>query len=963
MGRRSVDSHTAVIDRFELVMREVLTALERRYDAFFQQIDRLCDDAKPDEAAKVFAKSIPLSPILQHRFYTRAPVTEPWIEALRRRNLFSDRVPPINAESEDSEPIYLPWLQRIYLIKAAGSPDAAVRAKVIEIVRKLASTQDLAVLDCCVHAVTALPATEAAQFTEDFVAWLNGRVTWPVSSQAVEFVKVMASANLAEPAFRVAKTLFAFDKDQSGSKVARFDANMYGHHVKLSGAELTRLEPAAAFELFVTLLIDALKFRRLLGEDGDHDHSVAGYGNLMIQGPTAYEEPDALFQVTRDAAIAACSGPAETRAVIARLRALGIRLFDLIALDLAARHLAEIPEVADNMLLDPRLMDGYWCRSQYAALARVRLPAAAPELSDAVLELAYAIPDRYADNWRENRRAMGQPEPTATDVAHYRAATVLEILFQFRDVLPPDIRDDLDKSAKQYGVEPHIAAVAPAADGAASEGKFIPFPAGSTGALMEEAKAKPEAFFVPGRLAGIPNANLWVVFDGLKDAQSRGASIDWDAIFAWIDCVMPAHNRWPDEEDGRELRSALVAALLLIAANLELGDKPRTPPPYRRLADLVLRLWAFSHDPPASEFPWADIDPAGASFRTVSGLSLLIGFRMAFLEPEAALAAAGVDRRELGSLVYQRMAALIQDPDPAANLCRGQIGMWFSDLLDRAPDFIVPQIPTLFGAGNPADIRPAWHGYVHRARSSGAAVATLEPFYRAAIERVGDEEPDSWGDLKPSSVLGHRIVRDFMLGYIDLDENGLLASFFRRASDELRARLVWFIWRWVGSPENGPEIVERGIRFAEARLAIAEAANQRDPFKLELSRFSTWLEAPRLDTAWLLGIVGRIADLGLIGVGIFATLRWLETICEAHPDAALETASRVVRDHDADGHAMYGSAGQLRAVLKAAVTRGSSATVQGAVELANALEVRGITGMYDYVTALLAAPPPAKAAP
>jgi hypothetical protein len=195
-----------------------------------------------------------------------------------------------------------------------------------------------------------------------------------------------------------------------------------------------------------------------------------------------------------------------------------------------------------------------------------------------------------------------------------------------------------------------------------------------------------------------------------------------------------------------------------------------------------------------------------------------------------------------------------------------------------------------------------------------------------------------------------------MLGFIDIDETGLFSSFLRRASDELRARLVWIVWRWVGAPDAEPDIIERGIRFAEARLAVAEAANPVDDLKKEFDRFSTWLEAPKLDTAWLIEIVGRIADLGLVGVGIFSTFRWLEKICNAHPDAALETASRVILHYEADGQAIYGSTGPLRTVLTAAVTQGTPESRRRAVELASALEVRGITGMYDHVTALLPHP-------
>lgn len=950
----SVHALTETIDRFELVMREVLAALERRYDAFFQQIDQLCTVTNANQAVKTFAKDIPLSAILQQRFYIGAPVSVQWIAAMREHKLFADRPLQYDPESDELQATYVPWLQRIYLAKAAGSEEPAVRQQAREIIRDLASTDDIAIVDSCAHAIIALPTSEAAPFADTFASWLKGRrVVWPVCSQAAEFVKKMSAANIADPAFRVARLLFGFDKD--GDKTsARFESSMYAHHVKLAGQQLTRLNAGLAFELFLELLVKSLEFRGLLEPDGGHDRSVSGYGGLIGYGPTGYEEPDALVQVVKEAATEASAAPAEARALIARLRAPGIRLMDRIALEIALRNVTRVPDVADDMLLDSRLIEGYWCRSDYAALARVRLPAATPGLIDAVLELANSIPDRFEENWLANRRAMGRPDPTDAEIADYRAATVLDLLFQFKDVLPAPVQDDLDKSAKRYRVEPHVTTAASATSSTAPTGKFQPFPPGSTGALLEEAKAQPDAFFTEGRLADISIGSVWVVFEGLKDAQNRGAPIVWEPIFSWIENILPKENEWAQAEGAREVQRALVAALQLIVANLERQESGKSSLPYIRLATLVSRLWKFPLDAPASDLPWPEVDPAGASFWTVAGLALLIAFRLAFLESESALSNSGFTSSQYRPVVMERMAAFIADPNLTADLCRGQIGMWFPDLLGRAPEWAIRQLPALFGDAASTDIRPAWHGYVNRAVSSAAAVNVLEPHYRTAIGRVGGDERADWGDLRPSYQLGFRLIRDFMLGYIDIDGTGLLSSFLARASDELRARLMWIVWRWVGAPDVEPDIVTRGIRFAEARLAVAESANTVDDLKKEFARFSTWLEAPRLNTAWLMATVGRIADLGLIGFGVFSTLRWLEKICEDHPDAALDVAYRMVLHYDADGYAIYGSSYQIQNLLKAAITRGSPETIKKAVELANALEVRGITGMYDHVTALLA---------
>lgn len=940
-----IATHAEGTKGFDFVVSEVAKALERQYGAFIGQIDGLFRAAEPGQAVKTFADEIPLSRTLQLRFYRRAPVEPRWITALQQQHLFDDQA-PLAGTGADTPVQYNPWYQQSYLIRAAGSGDAAVRQKAKEIIHALRASENIAIVDACALAVTEFPPDEAADLAAELLHWLDGPLTWAVNSQAANFAKQMAAAGRPDPAFAVAGKLFDFAERDGGSARPRFDSTMYAHHAKEVGSALISISPASAFDLFTSLLIKGLRYRDLIGADGGYDHSLSGFSGNMIHSPTGYEEPDALVQIARDAAFEVCKSSEEAGKVIDRLRAFDLRLTDQLALDLASRTVADQPEIADRLLLDPKLLDGYWCRAQYASLARARIPTAPPELVENILKLANSMPERYEENWLANRRAVKQPEPTEAEIADYRAETVLHALFQFRDVLPADVQETLSKSAERYRLEPHISASNTAASAPVS-GKVIPFPAGSTGALFDEAKTRPETFFDEARLAEIPVGNLWIVFDHLKEAQDRGVAIVWEPILSWIEKALPGRAEWEGPDGGRELRSALVAALQLIAANLELNHTAKTPLPYRRLAALVVRLWDYPIDGPAGEFPWPEADPAGASFRTVAGLSFLIAFRLAFIERAAASADEGFAQEALGTQVYRRMDDLIGLEE--ADLCRGQLGMWWSDLLTRAQDWAAQRTVPLFGK----DRGPAWLGYVHRARSTEAAARALEPYYRSAINRMGEEEPKELGDFRPSLLLGQRLITDYMLGFIDLDPDGMLATYFRRADDETRARLVWLVWRWVGAPDAEPEIVERGMRFAEARVASAEAANQRDALKGELSRFATWLDAPRLDTLWLIDLIGRIADLGLLGVGVFSALRWLEKVCEDHPDAALATASRIALNYDSDGQAIYGSAGEIRKILTAAVTRGTPDTVEAAKQLANTLEVRDIPGMYDHIQNLL----------
>jgi hypothetical protein len=208
--------------------------------------------------------------------------------------------------------------------------------------------------------------------------------------------------------------------------------------------------------------------------------------------------------------------------------------------------------------------------------------------------------------------------------------------------------------------------------------------------------------------------------------------------------------------------------------------------------------------------------------------------------------------------------------------------------------------------------------------------------------------------MKPSSQLGRLLIRHFMLRHVDLNEQGLFRSFLVRATDDLRAHLVWIVSQWVRAPDAEASFLKRGMVYADARLAEAEVATDRANFRKELERFAIWLDAPLLNVQWLLGIARRIAAIGMLGFGMFAMFRWLDTICEDHPDPALSVASLAVLHPRAKWEGIYGSTAQIRSVLTSAIRKGSPETVQQAVELANALEVRGISGMYDFANGLLA---------
>jgi hypothetical protein len=242
-------SVSTLIEKFDLVVRQVIGALERQYDKLFQEIDRLAAGQDAAEAVESFAKDIPLSPVLQERFYNRIPVSRDWIDSLVANGLFSDRPLASQVDSENMETSYAPWLQRIYLIKAANSGYKEVREIVATIVRLLASTRDIAVRDSCARAISQFPAEEAAPFEQVIISWLKGLVTWGTSSAAAEFVKATSGTETKEAAFSVARALFHLEAgDGEWTITALFGSGQYALHLKEVAQELIPLDANRAVQ-------------------------------------------------------------------------------------------------------------------------------------------------------------------------------------------------------------------------------------------------------------------------------------------------------------------------------------------------------------------------------------------------------------------------------------------------------------------------------------------------------------------------------------------------------------------------------------------------------------------------------------------------------------------------------------------------------------------------------------------
>jgi hypothetical protein len=170
-------------------------------------------------------------------------------------------------------------------------------------------------------------------------------------------------------------------------------------------------------------------------------------------------------------------------------------------------------------------------------------------------------------------------------------------------------------------------------------------------------------------------------------------------------------------------------------------------------------------------------------------------------------------------------------------------------------------------------------------RQYGVAVAKL-PTEEAAEKRGG------W-----TEHLGSHLMVFYWRGLIGLGEDDLVGYFMQRSSPRLRKQALEFVGRSLLNTADAisGEVLERLKALWESRVQAARAALDREPYRIELTAFSTWFVSAKFDNAWAIDQLHQVTDLiGGDAIGAFPLIKRLGALAAQMPDEAVQILERLL---------------------------------------------------------------------
>jgi len=129
-------------------------------------------------------------------------------------------------------------------------------------------------------------------------------------------------------------------------------------------------------------------------------------------------------------------------------------------------------------------------------------------------------------------------------------------------------------------------------------------------------------------------------------------------------------------------------------------------------------------------------------------------------------------------------------------------------------------------------------------------------------------------------------------------------------------------------PPVAREFVDRAVALWEARIAVAEAAEEKSAFAPEITEFGWWFVSPAFDPEWALVQIVRALRLAGSVESSHLVSRRLADLVSAYPEQVLEVTELMMKGQG-DGWLVLGEE-SVTAVLKS--TLGGSPEVREQAE-------------------------------
>jgi hypothetical protein len=964
------------LEPFDTVIRAVAIALQTRYVALMHRVEELAATPNRAEAAASFASEIPGALPLQWHFFQRLG-TGDWLPHLAKQGLLAEPLPGLALSGDPEGVRFRQWPAGDYLRRMAGSSDLQTRKGAIHALRAVADSEHPDVQRVGMEILAALPPGESAPLADVASSWLGRDAGFAVLQPAEKLIKTLAAGQKCAAALAVARELLQV-WEEDGHPATLYGRNMYEHHLPILMAPLTTNCRVEALRLVVTLLSRA-------GEIG-HRIDIDHYSQRSIADDELanYDVYSALTSaVRRSAEMLVDSDPATTRSVIEVLTCNSPKVFVRLAVHVLARAPAAASDLAEALLLTPELIEGEWCRHEYAALALAWFPSLSPGQQAAILGVVDTIPGKFRPLWIARFEEQNGAPPTAEEMETFAKYQIRNALYRWRSVLPRDRQDEVDRIVDELGdpdswrtqfllgeISPLTAVeftTRPVSEVVAFLRTWRPAeesPQQTVTALAQELQnavyGDPTRYAAAAdQFATLKPIYIRRVLDGLQNAARNQREFEWSNPLRLIQHVLREHSQTIDphtfsEGDDRNWQWAVMTASELLAAGLGRGADGIGFEHAALVSALVANVVALAPSIPGPDnfeerfrknpFFAAEVTPRGIAVK----LSILLMFWLS-KDPTTLIGLENRDALRNLPAVRRALEAELADCSLDGRIARAVMGRYLQFLFYFGEDWLRGQMPSLF----PVDLddlrRATWLGYLgHAERTIAELMPELSGCYAEEITRSarGDVDRD-FRDFYQDRLVDHLMIL-YLWGFLTED---LLQQFWREAPADMRQRAMWFLGCRVSEPssEAPDEVRARACAYWERRLAAATHAPDPDWYRSELASFTRWCIRGQLDELWLCDQLLRMLEAGFAPNDAFSIVEWLQQITSRHLDRAVEVLTALVRHPRVSPWAYVTQREPIRAVLSAGLAEGAPQTVERVHELVSFLSTVGETSYLDLV--------------
>ncbi len=960
---------------FDMVIRGVAAALQTKFAALIVRAGNLAGMTDPAAALSAFEKQNIGAMTVQWHFYRN--IEGPgWLPELINRGLVAEPLPRL--PDDEGRLSYREWPVGQYLLKVAKGDDAKARAMLAGVLRSLAGSRHPDVRRDGLEILASLPPDESAALADVAVGWLTKDAYILGTNPAERLVARLSAAKQHDASLKVAAALLqVFDRD--GNVDSLYSRHMYEHSLPKIEEAISGALGLDALRLLVRLLYGAAVIGERIRFDPTRDYTSVISGPLPEDESAQYDIFGALTAAVRKSASRLVADKvADVPAVMDVLLEHRFKIFERIALHILARNPQAAPDRADELLLDPDLLESYNVRHEYAELAIARFPAMTKERQAELLALVDGIPVKHLDGYKERLAEHEKRQVTAADEESFTEAVIRDATWYWRSVLPKERQDALAAAVAKQG-EPDAwkarfdqieQSPMSAADIAATSAEDIaaylktwtpgdgPARESKTAlgnALRNAVQADPLKFSANAvSFADLSPLYVRRLMEGLRFSGQNKVAVDWKPVLQLIAEILPrvappeSGETSVDGEDPSWFWAAKEAAEV-VRAGLQQGKDgiPLECDPIVRSIVTDIEKAA----PAAPEFEDFEEryrrNPYFAAEATMLGLAAeLTVFRIFWLSKHEGSLTHDKQRESLATIpeLADFAARRLADTGSNGRIVRAILGRYLNWLLYFGEGWVKSNFGLIFPS-DPELADAAWLGHLlsdnHPAK---ALMAEMTPLYRREIERLRDENPADEKDYREDRV-GDYLLVHYLWGSLG---PGLLDEFWAVAPERLRKHVMWFLGNEMRRGVDMPaDTRARGQAYWEARLAAGEAAKNKEHFRGELGAVGNWTFDTVIPPDWLLVQMLRMLKAGYAPSNTYSVVEWVGKISPQFPDGAVELIEALFSNPHAESWAYLGQQAAVRTILQTGKASGNSETRVRVESVIGILASKGEIGLLD----------------